>query len=254
MITSTLNRDAQLSTLANAGYLDNLPTTIGSWTRIGDPQPTASGFFGVAYYNSETKQVVVSFRGTDGAKDLLADTTFKTGGWNQQFTDAAAYTASVKAEIASKPREYPGGATMLTTGHSLGGSISQIIAKMFGLNGSSYEAPGASSVTANAQYAAVKAQYASDSTGTIGSSFTNYRAEGSCFACLPVATETCATRTTATSLRLARSLPSGSDRHFHGITKELQQTHIKQIGSGLHLSKVSAAKQVLRSFHVSPFI
>ncbi len=36
MTTSTLNRDAQLSTLANAAYLDNPPTTIGSWTMVGN--------------------------------------------------------------------------------------------------------------------------------------------------------------------------------------------------------------------------
>jgi Ca2+-binding RTX toxin-like protein len=179
MTTSTLNRDAQLSTLANAAYLDNPPTTIGSWARVGDPQPTASGFFGVAYYNSETKQVVVSFRGTDGKGDLSADKNFATGGWSPQFTDAAAYTKQVKDIIARDPKSYPGGATMLTTGHSLGGGISQIIAKMFGLDGSSYEAPGASDVTDNRQFAIAKAQYASDSTGAIGTNFTNYRAEGS---------------------------------------------------------------------------
>jgi Ca2+-binding RTX toxin-like protein len=176
MTTSTLNRDAQLSTLANAAYLDNPSTTIGSWTRVGDPHPTASGFFAVTYHNAETNLMVVSIRGTNGTSDLKADSTFATGGWNQQFTDAAAYTRQVQDLIAKDARYQ--GATLLTTGHSLGGGISQIIGKMFGLDGSGYEAPGASSVTDNPQFAAVKAQYASDSSGTIGASFTNYRAEG----------------------------------------------------------------------------
>ena len=124
MATSTLDRDAQLSTLANAAYLDNPPTTIGSWTRVGKPSfNPESGFFAVTYYNAETNLIAVSIRGTNGTSDLKADTTFATGGWNQQFTDAAAYTKQVKDTIAT---EYPG-ATLLVTGHSLGGGISQII-------------------------------------------------------------------------------------------------------------------------------
>jgi hypothetical protein len=48
---STLNRDAQLSTLSNAAYLNDPPKLIGDWERIGDPasSSTGSGFFAVAY-------------------------------------------------------------------------------------------------------------------------------------------------------------------------------------------------------------
>ncbi len=106
MTTTTLNRDAELSTLSNAAYLDNPPLQIGNWTRVGEPRSTASGFFGVAYMNAVTKQVVVSYRGTDNllSGDAAADAAFGTGSWNQQFQDAAAFTASVPVAPASNYR------------------------------------------------------------------------------------------------------------------------------------------------------
>jgi len=98
-MTTTLNRNAALSTLSNAAYLDNPPAQIGNWTFVKS-QPTSSGFFGVAYVNDVTKQVVVSYRGTDKllSGDATADAAFGTGAWHQQFQDAAAFTASVKMD------------------------------------------------------------------------------------------------------------------------------------------------------------
>ena len=105
MTTTTLNRDAELSTLSNAAYLDNPPDQIGNWAKIGKSQPTSSGFFGAAYMNAVTKQVVVGYRGTDNllSGDAAADAAFGTGSWNQQFTDAAAFTASVKSDKRVAP-------------------------------------------------------------------------------------------------------------------------------------------------------
>lgn len=183
MGTTTLNRDAQLSTLANAAYLDKPPTTIGDWSLVKVSNPTgnsSSGFFGVAYVNNTTKQVVVSFRGTDGKSDLSADTTFVFGSWSQQFTEAAQFTNAVRADTSiASLISAQGGYQMLTTGHSLGGGIAQVIGQMFGLGGSTFEAPGAASVVTNTQFATVKSQYASGIGGQIGGDFINYRAEGS---------------------------------------------------------------------------
>ncbi len=177
-MTTNINRDAQLSTIANAAYLDTPPSTIAiggvNWERVKQSDSTTSGFYGVAYRNPQTNEIAVAYRGTDGMSDLKADTTFANGGWNQQFTDAAKFTADLKV-IAN--RDY-GGAKMLTTGHSLGDGIAQIMGKMFSLDGTGFEGPGSASVVQNAQFAAVKSQYAPDTTGQIGS-YTTYRAAGS---------------------------------------------------------------------------
>ena len=177
-MTTNINRDAQLSTIANAAYLEQAPQTISvggvNWEFVAQSKPTTSGFYGVAYLNPQTNEIAVAYRGTDGMSDLKADTTFATGLWNPQFTDAAKLTADVQT-IAI--RDY-GGAKLITTGHSLGDGIAQVMAKMFNLDGTGFEGPGANLVVQNAQFAAVKGQYAPDTTGQIGA-YTTYRAAGS---------------------------------------------------------------------------
>ena len=182
MTTTTLNRDASLSTLADVAYLPNPPEKIGNWTRIGDPQSNpSSGFFGVAYVNNVTKEVVVSFRGTDNvlAGDLKASIAILNGNWHPQFQDAAAFTASVKGDERVAKMLSDQGYTLLTTGHSLGGGIGQFIAKMFDLNGASFDAPGANAVTNSQGFLRAKAQFAPDSTGEIGAQYFNYIVQGS---------------------------------------------------------------------------
>lgn len=182
MRTSTLDRDAQLSTLSNAAYLDAPPMQIGDWKFIGDSvlSSTGSGFFAVAYMNEVAKEVVVAFRGTDGQGDLSADSTFVTGGWSPQFTEAVAFTAYIKGNSSAAPLlADKRGYKLLSTGHSLGGGIAQIIGKMFSLSGSTFEAPGAAKVTEHAQYTLLKTRYAPDADGQIAADFINYRAENS---------------------------------------------------------------------------
>jgi Ca2+-binding RTX toxin-like protein len=181
MTASNINRDAQLSTIANVAYLETPPQTIAiggvTWEYVDKSNVTTSGFYGVAYRNPQTNEIAIGYRGTDGMSDLSANITFANGGWNPQFTDAAKFTADVKALTVGDGAIYQG-AKMLTTGHSLGDGIAQIMAKMFSLDGSGFEGPGAASVVQNAQFAAVKSQYAADTTGQIGS-YTTYRAAGS---------------------------------------------------------------------------
>jgi hypothetical protein len=183
-MTTNINRDAQLSTIANAAYLDRPPQSIAiggvTWTYVTDSlqtMSTTSGFYGVAYRNPQTNEIAVAYRGTDGMSDMSTNTTFLNGRWNQQFTDAAKFTAAVKDLTAGVDARFPG-ATLITTGHSLGDGIAQVMAKMFSLDGTGFEGPGANLVVQNAQFAVVKKDYARDTTGEIGS-YTTYRAAGS---------------------------------------------------------------------------
>ena len=181
MTISNINRDAQLSTIANAAYLDAAPKTITiggvTWTYVKDSGPSTSGFSAVAYRNLQTNEIAIGYRGTDGLSDLRADTTFGVGGWSQQFTDAAKFTKDVKDLTTSGNERYQG-AKLITTGHSLGDGIAQIMSKMFSLDGAGFDGPGASRPVLDNQFAIVKEQYAKDTTGQIGS-YTSYRVSGS---------------------------------------------------------------------------
>ncbi|MBI3728389.1 MAG: hypothetical protein HY254_08665 [Burkholderiales bacterium] len=123
----------------------------------------------------------MSYRGRDNllSGDAAADAAFGTGSWNQQFQDAAAFTASVKADPTLFDKFSLQGYTLLTTGHSLGGGIAQLMAKMFGVDGASFDAPEANAVANSAGFLQAKAQYAPDSAGQVGSQFFNYVAQGS---------------------------------------------------------------------------
>ena len=69
MTISNINRDAQLSTIANAAYLDapkNNHHRGGAWTYVTDSGPSTSGFFGVTYRNPLTNEVAIAYLGTDG--------------------------------------------------------------------------------------------------------------------------------------------------------------------------------------------
>jgi Lipase (class 3) len=129
-----IQRNAQLSTLANVAYNTPPPAQIGNWVYVTESSPSSSGFFGVAYRNTETNQIVISFRGTDGSGDLGTDWGFVTGGWRSQFSEAAKFTNQVQNDPRLQ-EYYRESGKPLVTGHSLGGGIAQIIAKMFGLDG-----------------------------------------------------------------------------------------------------------------------
>lgn len=178
---TTINRDAQLSTLANISYSDTPPQVVGDWHYLSQSAKSSTGFFAVAYVNNITKEVVVSYRGTDGLKgDISADIAFQTGSWNPQFDEAAKFTAEIKSDLRVAPLlEKNGGYNLLTTGHSLGGGIAQVMGKMFDTDGATFDAPGASVIVSSAGYAAAQARYAGDSGGQIGSKFFNYVSQGS---------------------------------------------------------------------------
>ncbi|ATE59986.1 hypothetical protein [Thauera sinica] len=130
---STQSRDAQLAILSDAACLDTPPQTVGDWTMLGKPLPDASGFFGVAYANETTREIVMIYRGTEElfSDEAGIDLVFADGSWHPQFEAAAAFTTQIKLLISgTKYSRF----SLLTTGYDPGGGIARLMNRMFGLD------------------------------------------------------------------------------------------------------------------------
>ena len=102
----------------------------------------ASGYHGVIYRNKETQELVVVHRGTEFEGDKIRDLAITDAQMallkvNQQL-DGARETVELAMELAKKS-----GTTVTVTGHSLGGTLTQITAHEYGLKGETFNAYGA---------------------------------------------------------------------------------------------------------------
>jgi hypothetical protein len=118
---------------------------MDEWTVLQEaPQELQqSGFYGAAYQNVDTGEIVIAYRGTEPTQDafhdiLGADVDIGTGDEHQQFVDALEFAKNVQDT-------YQGlGVDISVTGHSLGGGLAQLAADTFGWGGVTFEAPGMS--------------------------------------------------------------------------------------------------------------
>ena len=110
--------------------------------RVVLENPQSPDFAASAYVNPKTGELVVAYRGSDSTTDLSAALQGAANGkWNGQFTDAAAFMKQAQGMAAAAVVEYAEQAdiidapkiTTLTTGHSLGGMLAQVVAKMYGV-------------------------------------------------------------------------------------------------------------------------
>lgn len=164
-------RIAELSTLSNLAYTKTSFPPVYGWT-LSDEYSTLNspGFSATTYRRGN--EFVIAFRGTDSISDIGADASFVFRQWSTQFEKAAQLINQIRDEVE--------GAKIQVTGHSLGGGIAQIMAKMFNLSGASFDAPGARSVTNTRGYLEAKEKYAGDIPEVQeSSSFINYRSSGS---------------------------------------------------------------------------
>ncbi|MCX7192029.1 MAG: DUF2974 domain-containing protein [Proteobacteria bacterium] len=108
---------AQLSaSVYEAGGAGN---TNANWIRA-DYRSLADGFYAATFQNTETGEVVIAYRGTDGPFDAIAGVQLVAGQPPQQFLDAKAYFNDIKAL-------YPN-SSVSVTGHSLGGAMASYVA------------------------------------------------------------------------------------------------------------------------------
>ncbi len=136
---------AQLSMEVYGGSIPN------GWELFDGSDPTLkSGFFAQGLRKSGTNEVVIVYRGTEGASDLgdiAADAALAVDGAHEQFLDALKFALQIRDSDLLPP-----GASISVTGHSLGGALAQLAADAFGWGGVTFDAPGAGQLTDNSQF------------------------------------------------------------------------------------------------------
>ncbi|KPN04915.1 hypothetical protein [Xanthomonas arboricola] len=109
-----------------------------------------SGYQGIVYQRVDTKEIIVSHRGTETERQLKEDGLYTDGGmvtarYNKQAAEALELTryALDYAHELGKGGKPP---QVTVTGHSLGGDLAQVTAHHFGLKGETFNAYGAVSL------------------------------------------------------------------------------------------------------------
>jgi hypothetical protein len=108
-----------------------VPTAVAGvnevWVLLDTTSDNVTGYFGTAYFNSRTKEVILVNRGTEltDVRDLRSDAQMLLDQVPDQFASAESFYGAVGDLLSS--REDLAGATMSITGHSLGGSLTQLL-------------------------------------------------------------------------------------------------------------------------------
>ncbi|NII53265.1 XVIPCD domain-containing protein [Luteibacter sp. SG786] len=144
--------------LAQDSYQDpvlNKPKILGDATyeAIDVADNPRTGFQATAYRRMDTGEIVIAYRGTEFDREPVHDGGVDAGmvltGVNAQTQDSVAFTervlerAKLDADLHHKPLQ------VTVTGHSLGGTLAEINAAKFGLNGETFNAYGAAGLLQN---------------------------------------------------------------------------------------------------------
>lgn len=109
-----------------------LPT---GWLSIKPYENKDTGFYAEAFYKNG--KVAIAIRGTDSKKELLIDDLLDLGAMKHipaQYTDAEKFYSEIKKTFPNQE--------IIFTGHSLGGSLSQILGSQFGEKAVTFNAFG----------------------------------------------------------------------------------------------------------------
>ena len=114
-------------------YLEeDRPGIPEGFVKFGDPGEDPSGMYAQAYYNAETNELVVAYRGTefewseDGKRDVEADLQIAINKTSEQQPSAIAYLEKSIADAQTDGKQID---NVHVTGHSLGGHLAQEVLK-----------------------------------------------------------------------------------------------------------------------------
>jgi Ca2+-binding RTX toxin-like protein len=127
--------------LSSAVYQDGSQIPL-TWTSILRSPENSSGYQGEAFFNAVTNEIVLVNRGTDELTDLVSDAQILLDFKPNQYNDAEGFYNQVREEAILR------GATLSIAGHSLGGSLTQLLVANHA--GDSFNGQPLSGVTFNA--------------------------------------------------------------------------------------------------------
>lgn len=133
--------------MANDAYKDKFacgPGTDNPNYVVIDSVNMKSGYDAVVYKNTVTGEIIISHRGTEvdffnpkkTAKDIQADLALAMGKIPQQLKDAENFLKEIAKKYNVKPNQ------IINSGHSLGGYLSNEIARKFEGKSISFDPPG----------------------------------------------------------------------------------------------------------------
>ena len=123
-MTKNLTFDNEMKALSLGVYKDNKNSIPKDWVRFSERDNESTGFHAETFYKKGA--VVISFRGTDDYKDLF-ENDFLQMGRNKlpnQYVDAINYYNEIQKTFPSFK--------IVFTGHSLGGSLAQLMGNLTG--------------------------------------------------------------------------------------------------------------------------
>ena len=119
--TQTTEFDNEMKALSRGVYKGNKNSIPKDWIRVLD-EDRKSGFHGEAFYKNG--KVVIAMRGTDDKDDLASDIDMAKKKLPNQYADAQKFYKKVKKDFPNQE--------IIFTGHSLGGSLAQLMSNKTG--------------------------------------------------------------------------------------------------------------------------
>ena len=101
-----------------------------------------SGFQAAAFENRDRSETIIAYRGTEAIADGMADLGMVAARLNLQAGESKGFTAEIVSRTRAYARDRGIDSHIEVTGHSLGGTLAQINAAEFGLNGETFNAYG----------------------------------------------------------------------------------------------------------------
>jgi len=124
-----------LALCANAVY-DKEVIKVGPWVRVHAPFVDESiGFYASVYIHANGDEMIIAYRGTDEAKDVMPDISIFMGKLPNQALRA-------KEAVQLWVNMYKHIKKIYLTGHSLGGGLASLIADAYNLPAVTFNAPG----------------------------------------------------------------------------------------------------------------